>query len=97
MIMLTAKIVLEYSSASVANSIMDALSPDNRFSKGQMQVITDVNRKKLNITISRCPTLETMQSTLEDIFRCAKAAQESMTLAERKKEHRKITKDKRFK
>ena len=95
--MSTAKIVLEYSSASFAKSVMIALNPDNQFSKGQMRVITDVKGKKLRITISRCPTLETMRSTLEDIFRCAKAAQESMSIAEGKKDHRKITKDKRFK
>ena len=95
--MLTAKIALEYSSASFAKSVMIALNPDNQFSKGQMRVITGVSGRKLIIAISRCPTLETMRSTLEDIFRCAKAAQESMSLAEGKKDHGKVTKDKRFK
>jgi len=76
---------------------MIALNPDNQFSKGQMQVKTDVEGKRLHITISRCPSLETMRSTLEDIFRCAKAAQESMSLAEGTKDHKEIKKDKRFK
>ena len=88
--MLAAKIVLEYSSASFARSVMAALSPDNRLSKGQMRITADVRGKKLHVAVTRCSTLETMQSTLEDIFRCVKAAQESMSLAEG-------TKDKRFK
>jgi hypothetical protein len=76
---------------------MIALNPDNQFSKGQMQVKTGVKGKRLHITISRCPSLETMRSTLEDIFRCAKAAQESMSLAEGSKIRNDVKKDKRFK
>jgi tRNA threonylcarbamoyladenosine modification (KEOPS) complex Pcc1 subunit len=95
--MLAAKIVLEYSSASFARNVMIALNPDNQLSKAQMRVKTGVKGKKLHITINRCPSLETMRSTLEDVFRCAKAAQESMYLAEGTKERKEIKKDKRFK
>jgi len=76
---------------------MIALNPDNQFRKGQMRVRSDVEGKRVHITISRCPSLETMRSTLEDVFRCAKAAQESMSLAEGTKDHKEIKKDKRFK
>ena len=76
---------------------MIALNPDNQFRKGQMRVRSDVEGKRVHITISRCPSLETMRSTLEDVFRCAKAAQESMSLAEGTKDHKAIKKDKRFK
>ena len=76
---------------------MIALNPDNQFSKAQMRVKTDVEGKRLHITISQCPSLETMRQTLEDIFRCAKAAQESMSLAEGTKGRKEIKKDKRFK
>jgi tRNA threonylcarbamoyladenosine modification (KEOPS) complex Pcc1 subunit len=96
MLMLAAKIVLEYSSGSVARGVMIALNPDNQLSKAQMRVETDVEGKRLRIRISRCPSLETMRSTLEDVFRCAKAAEGSMSLAERRKDKR-IKKDKRFK
>ncbi len=76
---------------------MIALNPDNQFSKAQMRVKTDVKGKRLHIMIIRCPSLETMRSTLEDVFRCAKAAQESISLAEGTKDRREIKKDKRFK
>jgi hypothetical protein len=76
---------------------MIGLNPDNQFSKAQMRVKTDVEGKRLHIMISRCPSLETMRSTLEDVFRCAKAAQDSMSLAEGTKAHKEIRKDKRFK
>ena len=95
--MLAAKISLEYSSASFAQSVMTALNPDNEFSKAGIQVITHVRGTKLQITINRCPTIETLRSTLEDIFRCAKAAQESISLAEGKRARKRTTKDKRFK
>jgi len=95
--MLAAKISLEYSSARSAQSVMTALNPDNEFTKTGIQVITHVRGKKLQITISRCPTIETMRSTLEDIFRCAKAAQESVSLAEGKRARKRVRKDKRFK
>jgi len=95
---IAAKIVLEYSSPSLARSIMSALEPDNRLSKTQMHVASGVKGKMVYVAISQCPTVETMQSTLEDIFRCVKAAQESMTLAKSTaKDRRKIRKDKRFK
>lgn len=97
MIMLAAKIVLEYPSASFARSVMVALSPDNQLGKVPMRVKTDVKGKRLHVTIRQCPSLETMRSTLEDVFRCVKAAQESMSLAEGTKVHREIRKDKRFK
>jgi len=76
---------------------MIALDPDNQFSKDQMRVKTEVEGRKLYILVSRCPSLETMRSTLEDVFRCAKAAQESMDLAEKAKDRKRIKKDKRFK
>jgi len=76
---------------------MTALNPDNQFSKAGLRVITDVRGKTLRITISRCPTIETMRSTTEDIFRCTKAAQESMSLAEGKCDSSRVLKDKRFK
>lgn len=77
---------------------MSALEPDNRLSKSQMRVASGVKGKMLNVVVSQCPTVETMQSTLEDIFRCVKAAQESVYLAKAAaKDHRKTGKDKRFK
>ena len=77
---------------------MSALEPDNRLSKTQMHVASGVKGKMVYVAISQCPTIETMQSTLEDIFRCVKAAQESMTLAKSTaKDRRKTRKDKRFK
>jgi tRNA threonylcarbamoyladenosine modification (KEOPS) complex Pcc1 subunit len=76
---------------------MIALNPDNQISKAQMRIKTDVKGKRLHITISRCPSLETMRSTLEDVFRCTKAAQDIVSLAEGTMDRKEIKKDKRFK
>jgi len=76
---------------------MIGLNPDNQLSRTDVRILTYVRGKKLRITISRCSTIETMRSTIEDIFRCAKAARESMLFAERKRDHKRIMKDKRFK
>jgi len=76
---------------------MVALNPDNQFSKAKMLVKSEVRGKCLHVTISRCPSIETMRSTLDDIFRCAKAAQDSVALARYPTARRAIKKDKRFK
>ena len=95
--MLTAKIVLDYPSVSFARCVMSALQPDNLLTNAQMQITACVKAKMLHVTISECPTVETMQSTLEDVFRCVKAAQESMSLAKTTTKDYKNKKDKRFK
>jgi len=76
---------------------MVALIPDNQLGRVQMRVETVVKGKRLHVTIRQCPSIETMRSSLEDVFRCVKAAQESMRLAEGTKVHKEIRKDKRFK
>ena len=81
--MLAVEIVLEYSSEPFARCVMEALTPDNRLDKGQMRISTRVRKRTLHIIISRCSRVETMQSTLQDVFRCVKAAEESMALAKR--------------
>ena len=94
--MLTTEIVLEYSSCSIAKSIMMALEPDNCLSASRMRIEATVKRRRLRIRIVQCPTVETMQSTLEDVFRCVKVAQESISLTD-SKNPRQIRNDKRFK
>ena len=93
---ITAEIVLEYSSSFIAKSVMMALEPDNRLSASRMRIEASVKGRTLHIRIVRCPTTETMQSTLEDIFRCIRVAQESISLANSKKSGQ-IRDDKRFK
>jgi tRNA threonylcarbamoyladenosine modification (KEOPS) complex Pcc1 subunit len=91
--MLTARIVLEYPSVSFARCVMRALEPDNFLNSARMQITVRVKGKKLYLTICQCPTVETMQATLEDVFRCVTVAKESMSLAKTTaKDYRKIKK-----
>ena len=97
--MLTVEIVLNYPSIRFARCVMDALRPDNRLSKGkgQMRISTHVRGRTLHITISRCARVESMQSTLQDMFRCVKAAEESMASAKPLQKPRGRSGNKRFK
>ena len=96
--MLAVEIVLDYSSKLFARCVRDALAPDNRLSKGQMRISTRLRGRSLHIIISRCSRVETMQLTLQDVFRCVKAAEESITLTKlRPNAPQGRRKDKRFK
>jgi tRNA threonylcarbamoyladenosine modification (KEOPS) complex Pcc1 subunit len=102
--MMTAEILLEYPSTKFAKSVLDALYPDNREEKDQSnRISTHLRGRTLHVTILNCPRVETMQASLQDIFRCVKAAEQSISLVERSRSkkagprYRNRKKDKRFK
>ena len=102
--MIAAEILLEYPSVQVARSILDALDPDNRAGKDKNnQIIARLRGRKLQVQITKCPRIETMQASLQDILRCVKAAEQSIAMLDsgvlkrRLTPSRKRKKDKRFK
>jgi tRNA threonylcarbamoyladenosine modification (KEOPS) complex Pcc1 subunit len=98
--MITAEILLEYPSTKFARSVLDALYPDNREGKDQSnRISTRLRGRTLHVTIFNCPRIETMQASLQDILRCVKAAEQSISLAERSRRTRAGNgkKNKRFK
>jgi tRNA threonylcarbamoyladenosine modification (KEOPS) complex Pcc1 subunit len=93
--MMTAKLSLDYNSSSLAQIVKDALGPDNPMVESQgMRITTHLRGRSLNIEISRCPRVETLQATLHDIFRCVRAAEETISIT---RERLQTRKDKRFK
>ncbi len=93
--MMAAKISLDYNSLSLAQTVKDALEPDNHMIESQgMQITAQLRGRSLNIAVSRCPKVETLQATLDDIFRCVKAAEETISITHERLQTRK---DKRFK
>jgi tRNA threonylcarbamoyladenosine modification (KEOPS) complex Pcc1 subunit len=89
--MMTAEMSLDYLSLLLARTVKDALGPDNRMVDSQgMQITANLRGRTLKIAIIRCPRIETLQATLHDIFRCIRAAEETISITHERK-------DKRFK
>jgi tRNA threonylcarbamoyladenosine modification (KEOPS) complex Pcc1 subunit len=76
---LEAEISLEYPTLQFARSIMKALSPDNKLTGHEMRVLARVRGRRLNIAIKDCERIETLQSTVQDVFRCIHAAESSLS------------------
>ena len=76
--MLEVEISLQYPSARFARSIMQALSPDNELADRQMHVSSSVTGQSLRVCVEDCSRIETLQVTLQDIFRCIRAAESSV-------------------
>jgi tRNA threonylcarbamoyladenosine modification (KEOPS) complex Pcc1 subunit len=79
MLMYKAEIRIRYSSSSIARSIKDALSPDDRATTGTVRVLTTVRGRTLFVLIADTDRVETLQATIQDIFRCVHAAETSLT------------------
>lgn len=77
---LEAEISLLYSSSLVAKSVMNALSPDNKLTDSGMKVSAHVRGRTLKVRIMDCKRIETLQATVQDIFRCIRAAESSLSL-----------------
>jgi tRNA threonylcarbamoyladenosine modification (KEOPS) complex Pcc1 subunit len=75
---LEAEIALEYSSPLLANSIMEALAPDNKMPHNAIRIMMSVSGRKLKISVTHCKRIETLQMTLQDIFRCISGAESSL-------------------
>ncbi|HMK84095.1 MAG TPA: KEOPS complex subunit Pcc1 [Candidatus Bathyarchaeia archaeon] len=92
--MMTAKLSLDYTSLSLAQTVKDALGPDNPIAERQgMRITVHLRGRSLKIAIYRCPRVETLQATLHDIFRCVRAAEETISITHELQ----TRKDKRFK
>ena len=74
-----AEFSLEYSSPKLARSIMQALAPDNQIAERGIRVTASVKGRRLNVAIKGCERVETLQATVEDIFRCIRAAESSLS------------------
>jgi len=76
--MYQAEIRIRYSSSSLAESVKIALSPDDKTVGGEVKVSSDVRGQTLRVRVSGASRFETLQATLQDIFRCIHAAETSL-------------------
>jgi hypothetical protein len=75
--MLEAEILLKYESSRLAKSVMNALAPDNK-SAGGVRIRAKTRGSQLKVLVSGCERVETLQATIQDIFRCVRAAESSL-------------------
>lgn len=73
-----AELSLEYPTPEFAGSIMKAISPDNKLTGIEMKISAEVHGRRLRITITGCTRIETLEATVQDVFRCIRAAEESL-------------------
>lgn len=76
--MLEAKISMEYATSEFARSMMKAIAPDNKLKDREMRISARVRGRRLTVNIEGCNRIETMEATVQDIFRCIRAAEESL-------------------
>jgi len=79
-----AELSLEYPTPEFADSIMKALEPDNKLATQEMRISTSVRGKRLKVHIDCCKRIETLEATVQDVFRCIRAAEESLAKASSK-------------
>jgi len=73
-----AEIHLLYPSALFAKSVMKGILPENKLPDRRMQLHASVRGRTLKVTVKRCERIETLQATVEDVFRCIRAAESSL-------------------
>jgi hypothetical protein len=71
-------IKLRYSSPRFANSVMSALTPDNLVNGTKLRISTRTHGRELEVAVTNCERIETLQATVQDIFRCVRAAESSL-------------------
>jgi hypothetical protein len=82
--MFEAEISIRYPSHAFANSVMKALSPDNITSGGEMRILSSASGAVLRVRVEGCERIESLQATIQDVFRCLHAAESSLaTIAPR--------------
>jgi tRNA threonylcarbamoyladenosine modification (KEOPS) complex Pcc1 subunit len=72
------EIRIRYPSSSFAKSVRDALSPDDRLASGTVSISSGVRGRTLCVQVSGADRIETLQATVQDIFRCIHAAETSL-------------------
>jgi hypothetical protein len=81
-----AEIKLKYPSVLFADSVKRALSPDNKLVNEGMRIDARTHGQVVRITIGDCSRVETLQATVQDVFRCLHVAESSLSrLAQRNK------------
>ena len=73
-----AEISIQYQSALFAKSVMKGILPENKLPNRRMQLHASVRGKTLKVIVKRCERIETLQATVQDIFRCLRAAESSL-------------------
>lgn len=76
--MYQAKIRIRYISTSFAESVKNALSPDDKAVGSTVKVSSRVRGRTLSVQVKDADRFETLQATLQDIFRCIHAAEASL-------------------
>lgn len=74
-----AEITLRFSSVPFARSLKKAIAPDNKMADQRMRISATVKGRSLTVKVSDCEGLETLAATLQDIFRCIRAAELSLS------------------
>ncbi|HYV99912.1 MAG TPA: KEOPS complex subunit Pcc1 [Candidatus Acidoferrum sp.] len=82
--MLEAEIHLLYDSPKVARTVRLSILPDNEPMSGKMRILTRLAGSKLKIHVGSCSRIETLQATIQDLFRCIHAAEGSFSVTKRK-------------
>jgi len=72
------EIRIRYRSSSFARAVKNALSPDDKVPKSELIVSTNAHGQILSVQVKGCERVETMQMTLQDIFRCIQATETSL-------------------
>ena len=76
--MYQAEIRIRYSSNSLAKSVNNALSPDNKVVGGTVKISSTIRGRTLTVRVRDADRFETLQATLQDLFRCIHAAEASL-------------------
>ena len=85
--MLEADIYLKYISTRLAKIVTSAIIPDNESVDGEVRISTILDGSKLRVHIGGCSRIETLQATIQDLFRCIHAAEGSFAVTKRRRRH----------
>jgi hypothetical protein len=58
---------------------MEALAPDNMVKGLAMKIRASAQGKRLRVVITGCERVETLEATVQDVFRCIRAAEMSIS------------------
>jgi hypothetical protein len=64
---------------------MEAFAPDNQVKGSEVKIQASVSGKRLRVLIRGCERVETLEATVQDIFRCIRAAELSLSATSSKK------------
>lgn len=83
--MLEAEICIRYGSSKLASAVTSAILPDNEPMSEKLLISTFLTGSELKIHIQGCTRVETLQTTIHDLFRCMHAAEESFFVTKRRR------------